>query len=293
MTTREMLATDPASAVRSLIEDFAAASPANDMGCGRPEKIWDTPLVGFAAGDDPLFDDYVAHIGDFYLTPAKIFRQAFPEEAPAAAGDLTVIAWILPATAATRTDQAQSDNHPSERWARTRHLGEQFNEALRCYVVDTLRAAGTPTVAPMLAPFWRRRSRGPYAPCSNWSERHAAHAAGLGTFGLCDGLITPVGKAVRVGSVVARLTIPPTARPYQDHRAYCLFFAQGSCGRCIPRCPAGALSVKGHDKQKCMRYTEIGMNAVLKKRYGIDTYACGLCQADVPCTDHVPSPGEG
>jgi epoxyqueuosine reductase QueG len=30
------------------------------------------------------------------------------------------------------------------------------------------------------------------------SERHAAYAAGLGTFGLCDGLITSVGKAVRV-----------------------------------------------------------------------------------------------
>ena len=36
-------------------------------------------------------------------------------------------------------------------------------------------------------------------------ETHAAHAAGLGTFGLCDGLITPIGKAIRVGSVVAKM----------------------------------------------------------------------------------------
>jgi hypothetical protein len=42
-----------------------------------------------------------------------------------------------------------------------------------------------------------------------------------------------------------------------------------------------------------MQYTEVGMNAVMRKRYGIDTYACGLCQADVPCVDHIPAPEEG
>ena len=40
-----------------------------------------------------------------------------------------------------------------------------------------------------------------YGMASCWSERHAAFVSGLGTFGLCDGLITPVGKAMRCGSV--------------------------------------------------------------------------------------------
>ncbi len=283
----------PADAIRRLIGDFVTASAANDLGRATPEKIWDSPLVGYAAGDDPLFDHYVAHIGDFYLTPIDIYRRSFPNDAATGAGELAVISWILPATGATRAEQANHRKHPSERWARTRLLGEQFNEALRRHVVDALAAADVSAVAPMLTPFWERKSEGPYAPCSNWSERHAAHAAGLGTFGLCDGLITPVGKAVRVGSVVAKLNIPPTERPYHDHRAYCLFYSHDLCGRCIPRCPVGALSADGHDKQKCMQYTEVGMNAVMEKRYGIDTYACGLCQADVPCMDHIPSPEEG
>ncbi len=283
----------PAEAIQELIEDFVAASPANDMGLSAPEKIWDRPLVGYAAGDDPLFDEYVAHIGDFYLKPLDAFRRAFPEEEAVGDKDLTVISWVLPAAAATRAEQAQCRKRPSMRWARTRHRGEQFNEALRRHVVAALAGAHVPAVSPMLAPFWQRRSEGPWAPCSNWSERHAAHAAGLGTFGLCDGLITPLGKAVRVGSVVARLNLTPMPRPYRDHRAYCLFFAHGNCGRCIPRCPVGALSADGHDKQQCMRYTEGGMNVVMKKRYGIDTYACGLCQAGVPCTDHIPAPEEG
>jgi hypothetical protein len=44
-----------------------------------------------------------------------------------------------------------------------------------------------------------------------------AYAAGLGTFGLCDGLITARGKAMRTGSVVARLEIDASPRPYDDH----------------------------------------------------------------------------
>lgn len=72
--------------------------------------------------------------------------------------------------------------------------GKKFNALLRQEVVETL------------------------------SERHAAHAAGLGTFGLCDGLITPLGKAMRTGSVVVRAALPAKRSLYQDHRAYCLYY---------------------------------------------------------------------
>jgi ferredoxin len=133
-----------------------------------------------------------------------------------------------------------------------------------------------------------KHPEGPYAPCSNWSERHAAYAAGLGTFGLCDGLITPVGKAVRVGSVIAKCSVEPTPRPYTDHHAYCLHFSHDTCRECIGRCPVNALSEHGHDKKKCMQYTERAMNIYIKKKYGLDTYACGLCQAGVACTYGIP-----
>jgi epoxyqueuosine reductase QueG len=165
--------------------------------------------------------------------------------------------------------------------------------ALRHHVVATLAEVGIPAVAPMVSEFWSRSDQGPYAPCSNWSERHAAYAAGLGTFGLCDGLITPVGKAMRTGSVVVRLAVEPTQRPYDDHHAYCLFYSQGTCGKCIPRCPVNALSADGHDKKRCLQYTEFKMNAYTRETFDIDTYACGLCQAGVPCMDHIPGPDEG
>ena len=274
--------------ITNVIKDFVTQSPLNDMGFEEPERIFDTPLVGFSSGTDPLYDEYKSHIGSFYFTPLELFTESFPEK-KYTAEDLTVISWIIPSTAVTRNEHGAQKRYPSERWARTRDLGEKFNNAIRIQVVEQLKGAGVAGVAPLLAPHWARYSEGPYAPCSNWSERHAAYAAGLGTFGLCDGLITPVGKAVRIGSVIAAIQIPPSPRPYDDHHAYCLHFTENICRKCIPRCPIKALSQEGHDKKPCMQYVEHTMNKYIKKEYGLETYACGLCQCNVPCTDKIPT----
>ncbi len=284
---------DAGAWITTVIRDFVATSGENTLNSSTGEKAFDEPLVGFSSGADPLYDEYVAHIGDFYLKPASFFEKTFPGKPQVAPERLTVISWVLPLTNATRREQAVMDKQPAESWVRVRHFGEQFNVSLRRHVVETLFAAGVPAIAPMLAEYWSHSDSGPYAPCSNWSERHAAYAAGLGTFGLCDGLITPVGKAMRTGSVVAYLVIPPDRRPYNNPHAYCLFYSQGTCGKCIDRCPVDAISQSGHDKKECMQYTHNQMNAYARKAFDIDSHACGLCQAGVPCTDHIPTPDEG
>ncbi|GAB4345321.1 MAG: epoxyqueuosine reductase [Desulfobulbaceae bacterium] len=275
------------TAVQEAVSRFLAESPVNSLFPETREPIFASPLVGFSAGDDPLYVEFRRHIGSFYYTPADMFRDEFPDGS--VSGGLTVISWVLPSTRRTREEQAARRKHPSERWARTRALGEECNNALRRHLVSWLRERGVRAFAPLLSPHWSRSDEGPYAPCSNWSERHAAYAAGLGTFGLCDGLITPVGKAVRVGSVIAECALPPTPRPYTDHHAYCLHFTAGTCRECVARCPVGALSAAGHDKQRCMRYTEGSMNQYIRKKFGLDTYACGLCQAGVACTYGIPA----
>ncbi len=279
--------------ITAAIEDVVATSKENTLNLPTGEKAFDAPLVGFANGADPLFEHYVIHIGDFYLTPVEIFKKAFPQETDVDPVELTVISWVLPSTTRTRKEQAVAVKRPCERWIMVRHYGELFNESLRRSLVARLSDAGIQAVAPMLEAFWSHSDTGPYAPCSNWSERHAAYAAGLGTFGLCDGLITPVGKAMRTGSVVARIAIPPSKRPYTDHHAYCLFYSHGTCGKCIPRCPVKAISESGHDKQTCMRYTMYKMKAYSHDTYDIAVSACGLCQTGIPCMAHIPHPDEG
>jgi epoxyqueuosine reductase QueG len=272
--------------IKNLIRDFIATSPLNTMQNQTRDPAWDDVLVGFASGADPIWQQYKEYIGPFHWTPWEVFSQHCPGES-AGAADLTVVSWVLPQREAVRKANRRAKRYPAEEWARIRVYGEEFNAGLRRHVADSLKQAGHAAVAPMLVPNWTIVKSERFSYASSWSERHAAHAAGLGTFGLCDGLITARGKAMRVGSVVAGVSIQPTPRPYNDHRAYCLYFAEGTCGKCIDRCPARAITRAGHDKEKCRLHLARSREHV-KKTYRFEGYGCGLCQVGVPCEAGIP-----
>jgi epoxyqueuosine reductase QueG len=230
------------------------------------------PLVGFAAAGDPLFSKYREVVGPFHRTP----REWLP-----AAG--TVICWILPIAAATRVSNRGERQEPSRQWAITRTFGEVCNNRLREELVTWLQARGRAALAPALHPEWRGVEVAESGPASNWSERHAAYAAGLGTFSLNDGLITVAGIAHRCGSILTDLKLPADPRPYAGVHDWCLFHARATCGVCIRRCPVGAITEAGHDKRRCRDYTYGTLQPRLKETYGVAIAGCGLCQTGVPC----------
>lgn len=273
--------------VEEVIRGFWATSPQNTLANGTGEKAWDEPLVGFARADHPLFRRLAEDLAPFYWTPEQAFLRAFPDS-PVPAEELSVISWVLPQTAATRTDQGQATELPAERWARSRDLGERFNCALRLNVADTLTRAGYQAVAPERLPGFDFQRSERYGIASNWSERHTAHIAGLGTFGLSDGLITPRGKAVRIGSVVARIDLPATPHVYDNHQAWCLWYANGTCGVCARRCPADTISEAGHDKDKCLDYIRQVTAPYAQQTFGTEATPCGLCQVRIPCEARIP-----
>lgn len=280
---------NPAQWLEATIKDFINTSPENTIKNKEQEKAWLDPLVGFSRGNDSLYQEFNEKIGGFHWTPREVFNLTFPEVKPDP-GQLTVISWTLPQTEVTKADNRKQAVYPSERWVRARIYGEEVNEKLRAHVVEKLSQSGIKAVAPMLSPHWRRETSERYGYASTWSERHAAYASGLGTFGLCDGLITPKGKAMRCGSVVAHIEITPTQRPYRDHHEYCPFFTQGICGSCIERCPAGAITEAGHDKVKCATYLRGPVTSYIQSHYGIDNpRGCGLCQTKVPCESKIPT----
>ena len=272
--------------IQSLIQDFIATSPDNNMQNDNGDPAWELVLVGFAAGDDPIWQQYKEYVGAFHWTPWEVYNQHCPKD-PASPSELTVISWILPQRKAVRISNRKSRKFPSESWARIRVYGEAFNAALRQHVAENLRTHGFAAIAPMLVPNWAIVQSKRYSYASSWSERHAAHAAGLGTFGLCDGLITAKGKAMRVGSVVSKIRLEPSPRPYFDHRAYCLYFHNGTCGKCIDRCPVRAITTAGHDKETCRQHLAAARKYV-KKTYHFEGYGCGLCQVGVPCEAGIP-----
>jgi hypothetical protein len=274
--------------IEQIIKDFIEHSSQNTLQNRANDKAFDTPLVGFSSGADGLYETYKTVVGPFHWTPSEIFSQTFPE-LTVKPQELTVISWILPQTRATKSDNRKESTYPAESWARARIFGEAVNVRLRKHTVAVLKKNGYPALAPMLSDKWVRQKSDQYGFASTWSERHAAYAAGLGTFGLCDGLITPVGKAMRTGSVIARIKIPPSRRPYTDHHAYCLFFTKGICGNCISRCPAGAISETGHDKIKCRKHIRSVTADYVKSTYGFEGYGCGLCQTKVSCESKIPT----
>jgi epoxyqueuosine reductase len=269
-----------------LIQQFIAASPLNSMQDESGEPAWDSALVGFSSGADQIWQQYKEYIGAFHWTPWEVFNQHRPEE-NVSAEQLTVVSWILPQRKKVRDANRRADKYPAEEWARIRVYGEEFNVALRKHITGSLEEAGFPAVAPMLVPNWTIVKSQRFSYASSWSERHAAFAAGLGTFGLCDGLITAKGKAMRAGSIVARISLEPTPRYYTGHHDYCLFYAEGTCGKCIDRCPARAITESGHDKEKCRQHL-VRSREYVKKTYNFEGYGCGLCQVGVPCEAGIP-----
>ena len=261
--------------IRQEIARFVATTPANSFPDGAP--YFDAPLVGFASAADPLFGDYKEIIGPFHLRPDELL-----------AGAATVICWILPITRATRQKNGLERELPAREWSLTRQHGEACNGALRRHLSGWLEAAGFAAVIPQYAPQWQELAASPAGIASTWSERHAAYAAGLGTFSLSDGFITARGIAHRCGSVVTNLPLAPTPRLAPHYRAHCLFHHNGSCGACIGRCPVGAIGRQGHDKERCRAYVYGTVPAAVAGRYGVTQTGCGLCQTRVPCEGRNP-----
>jgi epoxyqueuosine reductase len=265
---------------------MSTESPANTLKKWNDESAWGDPLVGFSNGADSLYNFYKRNIGGFYRSPLEFLAHPYPNR-NFDAENITVISWILPQTDTTKRDHRTETHFPSERWARSRIFGEEFNNKLRQHMVDRLSEKGIEAVVPMLSPLWETKTSIKYRNASTWSERHAAYAAGLGTFGLSDGLITPLGKAMRTGSVVANLYIEPTKRLYDNHNAYCLFHMKGSCGKCIERCPIGAITEEGHNKVICSKYLGVTRQYV-QRHYSLKGFGCGFCQTGVPCESGIP-----
>ena len=270
------------------IKYFVEESPENILDQNYIEKAWESPLVGFSRGDDELYTFFKEDIGDFYWTPFEIFCKTYPDII-VQPQDISVISWILPQTKSTKEEQHTDRNFPTERAVLARVNGDEFNRKIGEFIIDLLLHENYKALSPMLSPLWENKKSVKYDYASTWSERHTAYVCGLGTFGLSDVLITPVGSAMRCGSVIAKINIEPTIRSYTNHNEYCLYYKNGSCMKCAERCPAKAISNKGHDKRKCREYQRNIAGKYIEQKYNIDSRYCGICQFGVPCESGIPS----
>ena len=225
-------------------------------------QIWDQPLISVAGASDPLWEKLKEPeiVGPDHLTPKEWLPNA-----------KSVISYFLPFTEHIRSSN-RFEGQPSTEWLYGRYEGEMFNNTLRRLIPDLVEYFGGKALAPALDKRFLVTDHQ-----SNWSERHVAFIAGLGTFGLSHSLITPLGTAGRFGSVIVDLEFEPKPRQYQEFDDYC-----AKCCKCIDRCPYGAINEGNKDNERCSEY--------LYKIFELNKprYACGKCQTAVPCEYKKP-----
>lgn len=112
---------------------------------------------------------------------------------------------------------------------------------------------------------------------SRWSHKSVAVIAGLGSFGLHHMVITDVGCAGRFGSLVIDAELLVISAEPRDR---CLYFRDGSCLACIARCPVGALTEEGVDKQRCWKRC---LEVAAEYEHVGKAEVCGKC-AIGPCS---------
>ena len=248
--------------------------------------IWRRPLVGLAAGDDPVFVRYKEVIGPFHWTPQEVWAAAHPGESLSGSA-LTVAVLCFPQAEETVADQASGGDTPAPRWVFARNSWNAVVKPFYASILAALARQGVRAVAVDQLPEFGLEPGGFAA---RWSHRHAAYAAGLGTFGLSDGFISRAGMAVRFITLILEGNWEADPRVSEDPHGWCLVFRSGSCKVCAARCPAGAITPRGHDKERCRAWLE-RCHALYRNSPGFDVNVeagCGLCQAGVPCAKASP-----
>ncbi len=233
------------------IEDYVKRNADIESFSGM-SAIWGPPLVGFADASHPYILALNKIISPSHSLPGDVLDDA-----------AVILAYYVPFTRALARTNSKSTSLASPEWALAYEQTNSMFSALNTHLTEYLNTLGyRASVSKETRTFDRQKL------ISNWSHRHFAYAAGLGTFGLNNMLITK----------------------------------NGSCGICVRNCPVGALSVSGYDQKKCyflLRenakiYTEFGSS------YSYDTAGdvngdgdgnaknegsevCGKCVTSSPC----------
>lgn len=241
--------------------------------------IWQEPIAGFADAKD----EYIEKLRDI------VHRQhQMPEEV--LDGAKTVLCYFVPFEkwiAGSNVDAVLSSPQWAESYELTNAMMARLNEHITKFIHKLGYEAKT---APEAAVFYRDEV------ISHWSFRHLAYAAGLGTFGLNNMLITDKGCSGRFNCLVTNLDVE-NDEPKKEEA--CLYIKNGTCGQCMVKCPAGAISPEGFDRHKCYEqclknaavYTAFGSSYAEPDEEAAQAYGsevCGKCIAGMPCAHRRP-----
>ena len=232
----------------------------------RTATVWQEPIISFSAADDSLFGQLKEIVSPTHAIPIDFLPDA-----------KSVITYFLPFDQKVVTSNVEGNNASLE-WATAYLETNQLILDINTYVKDKLQEHHySATLLPGTHNFNAERL------VSDWSHRHIAYIAGLGTFGLNNMLITEKGCCGRIGSIVTNLKLFPTPRADKEN---CLYKYNGGCKKCVKLCVTGALTENAFDRFVCHEMTL--SNADLFKKLGLAD-VCGKCLVNIPCSFRNPT----
>lgn len=244
--------------IKAFITDYVKEYPDKN----HLPHLWRTPLVGYA----DAFDPYIQKLPDIVVRMHRLPQDIMQDPK-------VVICYFIPFTRELeRTNVGVENNAASENWAQaykiTNAMMARLNEELANEIIRLGGRAAVPEGAGMLKELLK----------SSWSQRHLAYAAGLGTFGINNMLISQEGCCGRYNSIVADIPVEPGHHLEKEN---CLYKSRGICKKCVNNCFSGALTVEGFDREKCFATCEKNLAV-----YGVDV--CGKCDTNIPCAFTAP-----
>jgi epoxyqueuosine reductase QueG len=236
---------------------------------------WGEPLVGFADAAHPYILNLKNVITPSHALPTDVLKDAS-----------IVIVYYVPFTKELAQTNKISSDIASEQWAIAYEETNAMFIKLNDYLILKLKEYGYHAGFSKEALTFDKTIFK-----SNWSHRHFAYAAGLGTFGINNMLITKSGCCGRYSSIVTNLNITPTTPMTEE---LCLYKKNKSCKACIKHCPSGALTTESFNREKC--YEVLMKNAAIYTNFGssyideqtgcpnsIGSDVCGKCITNSPC----------
>lgn len=263
--------------LRQEIERFITEFIANYTRSNHLHTVLGSPIIGFAD----------AH-SDYFNTIRSIAHpnHALPQDILANAN--LVISYYIPFTKELAksnediescTDKGSGFEYCSDKWARAYIELNTLMTELNTELVNYIQSKGFEAAVPTKATAFDKNII-----MARWSQRHIAYAAGLGTFGMNNMLISSKGCCGRYNSIVTAIPISLITPdvPFTEER--CLFKKKGSCGVCMQRCPVQVLKPDPNN-EKAPAFNRVACyESCLKndaKYPGADV--CGKCVTSAVC----------
>lgn len=226
---------------------------------------WKEPLIAYADPMDERFHELREIVSPSHGLPKDLLPEA-----------KTVVAYFIPFEDYIIKSNIEG-RECSKAWGQAYVETNKLILDLNTYIKDELNKLGYKSnIIPATHNFDVKKL------ISDWSHRHVAYIAGLGSFGLNNMLITEKGTCGRVGTFITDLKIEPTKRNNIEN---CLYKYANVCKKCVDRCVNDALKIDYFDRHKC--YEMCLYNDNFHSDIGL-VDVCGKCLVNVPCSSINP-----